>query len=142
MFTNIRLSDEDKVVDPTILNIPYSCMINIANIKTYINKYLDVEMFVCSSVPKNYEFHYDICELIFKWCNAEKEEDTNKIFQELDYWGIFLGDFVKAVLKINNIVNELEKVAEVMENVKLLAKLQSIHTLTLKSVVSNNSLYL
>ena len=142
MFTNIRLSDEDKVVDPTILNIPYSCMINIANIKTYINKYLDVEMFVCSSVPKNYEFHYDICELIFKWCNAEKEEDTNKIFQELDYWGIFLGDFVKAVLKINNIVNELEKVAEVMENVKLLAKLQSIHTLTLKSVISNNSLYL
>jgi superfamily II RNA helicase len=142
MFTNIRLSDEDKVVDPTILNIPYSCMINIANVKTYINKYLDIEMFVCSSVPKNYEYHYDICELIFKWCNAEKEEDTNKIFQELAYWGIFLGDFVKAVLKINNIVNELEKVAEVMENVKLLAKLQSIHTITLKSVISNNSLYL
>lgn len=142
MFTNIRLSDEDKVVDPTVLNIPYSCMINIANIKTYINKYLDIEMFVCSSVPKNYEYHYDICELIFKWCNAENEEDTNKIFQELEYWGIFLGDFVKAILKINNIVNELEKVAEVMENVKLLSTLQSIHTLTLKSVVSNNSLYL
>lgn len=142
IFTNIRLSDEDKVVDPTILNIPYTCKINIANIKTYINKYLDIEMFVCSSVPKNYEFHYDICELVFKWCNAETEEDTTKIFQELEYWGIFLGDFVKAILKINNIVNEMEKVAEAMENVGFLSMLQSIHKITLKSVVSNNSLYL
>jgi superfamily II RNA helicase len=142
LFTNIRLSDEDKVIDPTILNIPYTCKINIANIKSYINKYLDIELFVCGSVPKNYNFHYDICELIFKWCNAENEEDTTKIFLELDYWGIFLGDFIKAVLKINNIVNELEKVAEVIENVKLLSTLQTIHKITLKSVISNNSLYL
>ena len=142
MFTNIRLSDDDKVIDPTILNIPYTCKINIANIKTYINKYLDIEVFVCSSVPKNYSYHYDICELIFKWCNAENEEDTAKIFQELQYWGIFLGDFVKAVLKINNIVNELEKVAEVVENVGFLSMLQSIHKITLKSVITNNSLYL
>jgi superfamily II RNA helicase len=142
MFTNIRLSDDDKVVDHTILDIPYICKTNITTIKSYINKYLDIEMFVCGSVPKNYEFHYDICELVFKWCNSENEEDTNKIFKELQYWGIFLGDFVKAILKINNIVNELEKVAEIIENVKLLSTLQNIHKMTLKSVVTNNSLYL
>lgn len=142
MFTNIRLSEQDKVNDPTTLNIPYECLINIANIKTYINKYMDIELFVCNSVLKNYEYHYDICEIVYKWCEATTEEETNKVFQELEYWGIFLGDFVKAILKINNIVNELEKVAEIMENVKLLSSLQSIHKITLKSVVTNNSLYL
>lgn len=142
MFTNIRLSDENKVHDPTILDIPYVCKSNIASIKTYINKYLDIEMFVCSSHPKNYEYHYDICELVYKWCNANTEAETKQVFQELEYWGIFLGDFVKAILKINNIVNELEKVAELMENVKLLSTLQTIHKITLKSVITNNSLYL
>ena len=59
---------------------------------------------------------YDICELVFKWCNAENEEDANKIF-EITILGNISGDFVKAILKINNIVNELEKVAEIIENV-------------------------
>ena len=76
------------------------------------------------------------------WCNANTETETKQVFQELEYWGIFLGDFVKAILKINNIVNELEKVAELMENVKLLSTLQTIHKITLKSVITNNSLYL
>jgi len=36
----------------------------------------------------------------------------------------------------------LEKVAEITENMKLLSLLQEIPKLTLKSVVTNNSLYL
>jgi superfamily II RNA helicase len=142
IFTNIRLSDEDKVNDPQILDIPAQCKIQFNVIQRLIHKYLDLELFVCSSVPKNYEIQYNICELVYKWCNADTEEKCHKIFQELEYWGIFLGDFVKAILKINNIVNELNKVAELTENISLLSTLQTIPKITLKSVVTNNSLYL
>ena len=142
IFTNIRVSDENKVYNHETLNIPYSCKKEIDSIKTYINKYLDIEVFYCSCLAKNYEIQFNVCEIVYKWCNASNENECSKIFQELEYWGIFLGDFVKAILKINNMVNELEKVAELTENVKLLSLLQQIPKLTLKSVVTNNSLYL
>ena len=142
IFTSIRVSDENKVYDHTILDIPYSCKKEIDSIKTYINKYLDIEVFYCSCLAKNYEIQFNVCEIVYKWCNASNENECSKIFEELEYWDIFLGDFVKAILKINNMVNELEKVAELTENVKLLSLIQQIPKLTLKSVVTNNSLYL
>ena len=55
--------------------------------------------------------------------------------------GIFLGEFVKAVLKINNISSEIEKVAEMIGNVTLLSKIRQIPGLTMKFVVTNQSLY-
>jgi hypothetical protein len=55
--------------------------------------------------------------------------------------GIFLGEFVKAILKINNIANEMEKIAELISNINLLSKLKEIPMLTLKYVATNQSLY-
>jgi hypothetical protein len=61
-----------------------------------------------------------------------------KIGEEKD---IFLGEFVKALLKINNISAELEKVAELTGNISFLSKLREIPNMTLKYVVTNQSLY-
>ena len=102
--------------------------------RTYI-KYMRISVYVCEIV-------YNICETVYKWCNASTEAQCIKVFEDLKYWGIFLGDFVKSILKINNIVNELEKVAELTENMQFLSILNKIPKLTLKSVVTNNSLYL
>ena len=105
IFTNIRVSDDDCVYDPTILEIPYVCKKNVDMIKNYLNKYLDIEIFYCNSLAKKYEIQYNICETVYKWCNASSEEECINVFNELAHWGIFLGDFVKAILKINNILS-------------------------------------
>ena len=55
--------------------------------------------------------------------------------------GIFLGEFVKALLKINNISSEFEKIAELTGNIAFLSKLREIPNMTLKYVVTNQSLY-
>ena len=55
---------------------------------------------------------------------------------------LFLGDFVKAILKINNCASELEKIAEMTNNVPLLEKLSQVQSLTLKYVANNQSLYI
>ena len=46
----------------------------------------------------DFEIQYDICELVYKWCEASNEKECNVIFDELEYWGIFLGDFIKSLL--------------------------------------------
>jgi hypothetical protein len=45
------------------------------------------------------------------------------------------------LLKINNISKEMEKVAEITGNMQLLNKLKEIPSITLKYVVTNQSLY-
>ena len=63
------------------------------------------------------------------------------IFEELKYWGIFIGDFIKAILKINKLAVEVEAIGVLTENLSLVKKMREIRTLTLKSIVTNNSLY-
>ena len=59
---------------------------------------------------------------------------------EYDY-EIFTGEFVKALLKINNMVNEMELIAEYTGNIRFLHKLREIPELTLKFIATNQSLY-
>ena len=54
---------------------------------------------------------------------------------------IFLGEFVKAILKINNISLEIEKIAEFLGDIEMLNKFKKIPELTLKYVATNQSLY-
>ena len=55
---------------------------------------------------------------------------------------IFLGEFVKALLKINNITSEMEKVAEFIGDIELLSILKQVPQITLKYVATNQSLYI
>jgi hypothetical protein len=54
---------------------------------------------------------------------------------------IFLGEFVKAILKINNISAEIKKVGEMIGDLELVAKLAQVEEKTLKYVATNQSLY-
>ncbi len=83
-----------------------------------------------------------MCELVYRWCKAEDEATCHKIFEEAIYYNISRGEFAKAMLKINNVAHELEKLAELQSNMALLAKVKLIPDITLKSIANNQSLYL
>jgi superfamily II RNA helicase len=76
------------------------------------------------------------------WCESEDEKTCKEIIQKCEYeYEVFPGEFIKAILKINNMVNELKNVAEYIGNVELLHKLTQIPELTLKFIATNQSLY-
>ena len=80
---------------------------------------------------------------MINWFNANDESECLSIIQNAkNDKDIFLGDFIKALLKINNIVKEMEKVAVLLNNIELVEKLKNIEENTLKFVVSNQSLYI
>ena len=90
----------------------------------------------------DYNIHYDLLNYVDEWCCAQSVEDCKLVLQKMgEEKEIFLGEFVKALLKINNISNEMEKIAELTGNVLLLSKLKEIPNMTLKYVVTNQSLY-
>jgi superfamily II RNA helicase len=86
--------------------------------------------------------HFDLLEYMYGWCKADKEEDCKVLIERIKREkNIFLGDFVKAIIKINNIAVELEKVCEMLNNMELKERLSRIGGLTLKYVATNQSLY-
>ena len=81
-------------------------------------------------IPKN-----DI--LTFK---SARKYNCKIIFQKLKKRKISIGVFIKAILKINNIAAEFEKLFQY--NLPMLGKLREIPRMTLKFVVTNQSLYI
>jgi hypothetical protein len=90
----------------------------------------------------DYTLHYDLLNYVEDWTECECIEDCRAVLSRLgEEKEIFLGEFVKALLKINNISCEMEQIAEQMGNMEFLSKLKKIPELTLKYVVTNQSLY-
>jgi superfamily II RNA helicase len=142
IFTSVSVKDEDSIVKIEHIVAPEQVKNTIKKIKQLYNKYYDIESYNQTTFTNEYEIHYNMCELVYKWCNADDDASCYKIFEEAIYYNISRGEFIKAMLKINNIAHELEKIAELQSNMNLLEKAKSISEITLKSIATNQSLYL
>ena len=91
---------------------------------------------------EEYEIKYELVNLIVEWCSVATEGECKQILQKSKQIGISIGEFTKAILKINNIASEFEKVCTIQGNMTLLEQIKKIPHLTLKSIATNQSLYL
>jgi len=139
-FTNVTVADEQKSLAPLYTNSDLQeIMGKIACLYDY---YQDFETVKQVNTGIDYEMHYDLIDYVIAWTDCESAPDCKAVLQKLEKEkGVFLGEFVKAILKINNIANEMEKIAESIGNIALLSKLREIPTLTQKFVATNQSLY-
>jgi superfamily II RNA helicase len=140
-FTNISVQDDLKE------NFAYAEDAKMNELVTRISKmyadYQKKELDSGINTGLDYTIHYDLLRYTSEWCNAQSVEDCKLLLQKLGKEKeIFLGEFVKALLKINNIANEMEKIAELTGNIAFLSKLREIPVMTMKYVVTNQSLYI
>ena len=142
IFTSVSVKQEDAVIQISQIVASENVKQVVGSIKKAYNKYYDIESYNKTDFANNYDIHYNMCELVYRWCKATNEEECYKIFEEALYYNISRGEFVKAMLKINNVAHELEKLAEIQSNMKLLEKVKLIPNITLKSIATNQSLYL
>ena len=139
-LTNIVVKDDYKNYIPKTDDISVKEI--IFKVKNMYNDYITKETKLNINSGIEYTFHYDLINYLDKWCYCENDQECKAVLQKLaDEKEIFLGEFVKALLKINNICSELEKIAELIGNMSLLSKLKEIPIMTLKYVVTNQSLY-
>jgi antiviral helicase SKI2 len=141
LFTSISVDEQYKSFNP----ITSSEILNSCSSFTYslLDKYQNLEVKYETDTGTEYNINYDIQQHIINWCNADDENTCKIIINELkEDKNIFLGEFVKAILKINNIVVEIQNACEILNNINLLEKLNNISSHTLKFVVTNQSLYI
>mgnify|MGYP001380790978 FL=1 len=141
IFTSINVDESIKTIKPSTK----SDLVNTISIKIndLMNNFYDLEQQYNTYSGSNYERNFDIQNSVIEWTNTTNELDCKKILQTIsNEQNIFIGDFVKALLKINNIANELERVAESTNNMELLEKIKMIPQKTLKYIATNQSLYI
>jgi superfamily II RNA helicase len=140
-FNNIHVSDELKTHYPINDNMHINRVSHF--IKEKLQYYFQLEIKNNIDTGSSYDINFDIQTYIMRWCECQNEIDCKLVIQDIKKdKGIFLGEFIKAILKINNICSEFEKICEVNENLALLEKIKQIPSYTLKYVVSNQSLYI
>jgi superfamily II RNA helicase len=139
-FTNISVSDEFKDNQPKCNDL--ICKNTILKISDLYTEYQEKETQYNIQSGLDYNIHFDLMDYVTEWCNCENKDQCKLLLQKLgNEKEIFLGEFIKALLKINNISNEMEKIAEMTGNIFFLNKLREIPNMTLKYVVTNQSLY-
>jgi hypothetical protein len=140
-FTNLNVPEDLKQIYPEAHSYPINKItMDIVNSLEYYEKIETTQQIDSGS---SYEINFDIQKELFEWCACETEEECKKIIDAVKREkNISLGDFVKSILKINNIAKEIEKICEIKNNIVLLEKIKHIPALTLKYVVTNQSLYL
>jgi len=140
-FTNVKVSEDKKELFPISKSkVVTDCVskineLYITHLETELEKNIDSGI--------QFDIHFDLIDCVMDWTQCESEPECKYLLQNLfAEKGIFLGEFVKAILKINNISAELEKVAETMGDLEMLQKLKEVPLKTQKFVATNQSLYI
>ena len=136
-FTNVNVADDKKDSCPKSSDMVVQAIVNKVT-----KLYDECQRKETFDTGVEYCIHYDLLNYVIDWCECETEVECKVVLQKIgEEKDIFLGEFVKALLKINNISAELEKIAELTGNISFLSKLREIPNMTLKYVVTNQSLY-
>ena len=141
-FTNVTVIEKHK----TLLSeteITDNLFNSIKETERLYDHYYDIEAKYGIEAGCEYVLHYELIEYIKQWCESETELESRIVFYRMENEkGIFLGEFIKAVLKIVTFVNEIRNLSKQLNYLETYEKLQTVETLLLKFVVTNQSLYL
>ena len=140
IFTNINVQEDFKDICPKLND--ETVQKSIILLTDMYTEYDNKEFKYGINTGFDYTIHYDLLNYLDEWCDCTDVETCKIVLQKLvSEKEIFLGEFVKALLKINNISGEMEKIAEMTGNISFLSELKQIPNMTMKYVVTNQSLY-
>jgi superfamily II RNA helicase len=139
-FTNITVQEEKRAVLPTS---EYGDVKNIViAIYDMYQTQSNIELKNMIETGIDYSIHFDLIDYAIKWCECSNDIDCKRLIHQISIEkDIFLGEFIKSILKINNITAEMEKIAELLGDMEFLSILKQVPQLTLKYVATNQSLY-
>ena len=142
-FTNVRVCDDAKQYN--IGGNTYYLKNLIEDVRKKYDNYILIEEKHCMTLTETHDMHYDLINEMILWCECENEDDALEIINKTCIEKqIYLGDFVKAVIKINAMCVELKNICDIVGSQanELKLKLSNIPNMILKFIVTNQSIYL
>jgi superfamily II RNA helicase len=139
-FTNVKVTDDFRDLTPVSTNEKVLHL--VTDVNQMSNEYVDLELKKRMNTGTEYGMIFDLIGYMILWADCTSEPECKLLLQQICLEkGIFLGEFVKAILKIVAIVAELSSVAELINDLELLQSLRQVPLILQKFVATNQSLY-
>lgn len=87
----------------------------------------------------NTKNNVDNKDITLEWIHSLNENECNNCINNS---GLYIGTFIKMMIKLDNIINELENIKELEQYQHFKHEISKIHSLILKHIVTNQSLYI
>ena len=140
-FTNVKVSDDKKTFLP-VSNYKKVTQL-LKEIHDSCNTFIDLELKNGINTGTDYDLIFDLTDYIIFWAECDSEPECKLLLQQMsEEKDIFLGEFVKAILKVVAITVELAAVAELIGDMELLQKCKEVPSILQKFVATNQSLYI
>ena len=117
------------------LNVPKSVRDILNKIKNITEYFIDIEEQNKLYIYTDYNLYLDFIEPSYIWAN---KGTINDIYQNTN---IYDGNFVKSIMRINNICENLMDICKNIERYDLCAKLENYNSILIRDITSINSLY-
>ena len=145
LFTDVRVNEECRIY-PGFSNY---CDNPFMNDKIKSFEYARTELWntevshgICVKDSGLEGFCYEMVDFMYDWCECKDEMDCKAVIAQIEMFGVSIGDFNKAILKISTLAREVMGMCETTGKIDLMHKLSKIDGLILKYVATNQSLYL
>lgn len=127
-------NSEDKYIED--LNVPKPIKDVLTQIKTISEYFSNIEDDNQLFIGTDYTLYLDFIEPSYIWAN---KGTINDIYQNTK---IYDGNFVKSIMRINNICENLMDICKNIEKYDLCAKLEGYNNILIRDITSINSLYI
>jgi len=107
----------------------------IDQITKIINTIYDLELQIFNNNITYYNLNYEYFKICLDWTKNSSLIYVNQV-------EVFIGDFVKKMIKIHNIIEDIKYLCEILHKNELIQKLTLSVGLILKGIVNINSIYL
>lgn len=135
VFSNTKcLTDDMKVYNCDVLDIDNKLKEKIQKLDKLKEDFEKSVLEHNITISTNWELNYDMIEYNYKWCKGDSFNSLN--------FDNYIGNFIKDVLKLDNVISTLEILCSNIEKVDLFNKLNGIHTKLLRDIVTSESLYI
>ncbi len=108
----------------------------LTTIEAITEQFIQTEKKYNISSGNYWNLYYEFVDVAYQWaCGA----DVQQVFSLIE---IDEGNFIRNMLKISNVIHDIESLCIIAQDIELLPKLESIDKLIIRDIVSMNSLYL
>ena len=107
-------------------------------IKNIIEKFIEYENYlgITNEDEEFWDLDYRFINVAYTWAMGE---NFNKIIVNNE---IYEGNFIKGIIKINNLVNDLISLTKIHGNLKIIPTLEKIEEIIIRDLVKIESLYI
>jgi superfamily II RNA helicase len=114
----------------------------IEYIKERINIYLSIEKEIGIDPSEYFNINIGYLDITKLWINLDLDkQDYGVILSKLNEMNEYEGNFIKNMIKINNIIDNLISLCDIKKDYSILPKLESLSNKIMKGIVNVESLY-